>query len=92
MSIKYLDLPDLDKLIEGLEKKWGISTMEMLGKSSVRENIPEVVLLKWETYVRQRLLLREHYAKLRADYLSHIPRSSGSGNRLTSKELSELAA
>jgi hypothetical protein len=92
VSIKYLDIPDLDKLIDGLEKKWGISTMEMLGKSAVRGNIPEIVLLQWETYVRQRILLREHYKKLRADYLSHIPRSSGSGKALTPKELSELAA
>jgi hypothetical protein len=91
VPVKYLDLPDLDKRIEGLEKKWNISTMEMLGNPAVRVNIPETVLLKWETYVRQRLILREHYGKLRADYLSHIPRS-GSGNTLTPQELSELAA
>jgi hypothetical protein len=91
VPVKYLDLPDLDKLIEGLEKKWNISTMEMLGNPSARVSIPEIVLLKWETYVRQRLILREHYERLRADYLSHIPRTE-SGNSVTPQELSELAA
>jgi hypothetical protein len=91
VSTTYLDLPDLDDLIRGLEKKWAILSMEMLVNPSVRAKIPEHVLLRWEAYIRQRLQLREHYEKLRANYLSHIPQSE-SGNELTPKDMSELAA
>jgi len=87
----FLDLADLDKLIHELETEWKADSIDMLRDQSVRSRIPEHVLLRWETYIRQRLYLREYDREIHADYLSRIPRSKD-GNRLTPKELSELAA
>jgi hypothetical protein len=91
MPTTYLDLADLDSLIKGLERRWGVESVDMLRDESIRALIPELALLRWETFIRQRIMLRDHDQQVRAKYLSNIPKSS-SENRVTSKEMSELAA
>lgn len=91
MPTTYLDLTDLDNIIKGLEKRWRVESVDMLRDESVRARIPELVLLRWETFIRQRIMLRDHDQQVRAKYLSNLPKSV-SENRVTSKEMSELAA
>jgi hypothetical protein len=91
MPTTYLDIADLDNLIAGLEQRWNVQSIDMLRDASIRAQIPEIVLLRWETFIRQRIVLREHDGQVRSKYLSNIPKSD-SENRVTSKEMSELAA
>jgi len=91
MPTTHLDEADLNNLIADLENRWGAKSVDMLKDNSIRDRIPEIVLLRWETFIRQRIMLREHDGKVRSEYLSQIPKSS-TQNRVTSKEMSELAA
>ncbi len=91
MPTTYLNLNDLDKLIEDLEQQWSAKSVDMLKDKSVRARVPEIVLLRWETFIKQRIVLREHDGRVRSEYLSRIPKSRAQ-NRVTPKEMSELAA
>lgn len=92
MPTIFLNLTDLDNLIRTMEKTWDTSSVEMLRNESVRERIPEDVLLRWETYIRQRIHLRDASEQLRADYLAGVPRTTRSQRALTSKDQVDLAA
>jgi hypothetical protein len=91
MSITYLDLTDLDNRISEYENRWNVQSIDMLKDERVRSRIPESVLLRWETFVRQRVMLRQNDIEVRSVYLSNIPKSTAE-NHLTSKELVDLAA
>jgi hypothetical protein len=76
MPTTVLNITDLDNLIRGFETLYGISTLEMLKDASTRKKISEDVLLRWETYVRQRVLLREADAQVRSQYLAKVKAES----------------
>jgi hypothetical protein len=70
MRIVYRNLNDLDEVIRAYEKRYGISSVEMLKDSSVRSKINEDELLKWEAYLTQRRRLLDHNAEVHQHYLS----------------------
>ncbi|HEY3973741.1 MAG TPA: hypothetical protein VGM18_12100 [Candidatus Sulfotelmatobacter sp.] len=76
MPTTVLNITDLDNLIRGLEDQYGISSLEMLKDTAARKKLSEDVLLRWETYVRQRLLLREVDAEVRSGYLAKVKAKS----------------
>ena len=81
MPTTVLNLTDLDNRIRGFEQKYAVSSVDMLKEKSVRDQIPEDDILRWETYVYQRVRLRDIYDQLRGDYLSKLPQpDSGSEN------------
>jgi len=92
MPTTFLNLTDLDNIIRGLEKAWETSSVEMLKEESVRTRIPEDILLQWETYLRQRIHLRDLHEQLRTDYLSHVTHSSEARKAPTPSDQIELAA
>src|ERR1019366_6115550 len=76
MPTAYLNLTDLDNRIRDLESRYKVTSYEMLRDDSVRSRISEDALLRWETYVRQRVYLRDLNDHRHSEYLSHI-RSKG---------------
>jgi hypothetical protein len=73
MPTTVLNLTDLDNRIRGYEQKYEVSSVDMLKEKSVRDQIPEDDILRWETYVYQRVRLRDVYDRLKGDYLSKLP-------------------
>jgi hypothetical protein len=78
MPTTYLNLTDLDNRIRNLEHRHRASSFEMLTDESVRSRISEDVILKWETYVRQRSHLRDLNDHEHSEYLSHISQKNKS--------------
>jgi hypothetical protein len=76
MPTTYLTLTDLENRISDLERRYGVPTYEMLKDEPVRSRISEDVLLRWETYVRQRAYLIETYAQTHSEYLAQVRQSS----------------
>ena len=72
MPTTVLNVTDLDNLIHRFEGKYKVSSVEMLRDQSVRANISEDVLLRWESYVRNRIALREIDEETRKHYLSNL--------------------
>lgn len=72
MPTTVLNLTDLDNLIHRFEEKYKASSIEMLRDQSVRAKISEDVLLRWESYVRNRIALREIDEETRKHYLSNL--------------------
>lgn len=72
MPTTYLNLTDLDNRIRDLEHRHQVTSYDMLKDESVRSRISEDVLLRWETYVRQRVYLRDLNNHRHSEYLSHI--------------------
>jgi len=72
MSITMLNLTDLDNIIRSFEKRYGLSSMEMLRNEDFRAKTSEDVLLKWESYVNQRVWLRDSYEETHREYLSQV--------------------
>lgn len=67
-----LNLTDLDNIIRRFEQQYQITTVEMLKDSATRAKISEDVLLRWETYVEQRIRLRDASDETRRCYLSDV--------------------
>ena len=80
MPTTYLNLTDLDKRIRDFESRYQITSYDMLRDDSARSRISEDVLLRWETYVRQRVYLRDLNDHRHSEYLSHI-RSKGTTSK-----------
>lgn len=76
MPTTFLNLTDLDNRIRDLENRYQTTSYEMLRDETVRSHISEDVLLRWETYIRQRVYLRDLNDHKHSEYLSHI-RSKG---------------
>ena len=72
MRTTVLNLTDLDNRIRDYENRFGATSVEMLQDESVRARISEDILLKWETYVRQRSYLREMNLDCHRTYLDHL--------------------
>jgi len=72
MPTATLNLTDLDNLIRGFEQRYGVSSVDMLKEPAVRNKISEDVLLRWETYVYQRVRLRDLSEETHRDYLSKV--------------------
>ncbi len=68
-----LGLPELDALIQGLEQKYGISTLDFFsgGEESI-SGIEEDDIFKWEAYTSLRLELRRTNTEVSSDYLSQL--------------------
>jgi hypothetical protein len=80
MPTTVLNLTDLDNRIRGYEQKYAVSSVDMLKEKSVRDHIPEDDILRWETYVYQRVRLRDIYDRLRGDYLSKLPQGDSASD------------
>jgi hypothetical protein len=76
MPTTILNLSDLDNLISDFEHQFGVSSLDMLKEQAVRRTIPEDVLLRWETYVFQRVNLRKVSEDLHREYLLKLHRES----------------
>lgn len=87
MPTNYLNLTDLDNRIRDLERRYEVTSYDMLKDSSVRSRIPEDALLRWETYVRQRVYLRDENNCRHSEYLNHIRARVGRTKQAKSTEL-----
>ena len=81
MPTTVLNLTDLDNLIRDFEQRYAVSSVDMLKEKSTRDRIPEDDLLRWETYVYQRVRLRDMYDQMRGDYLSKLPGPDSSADK-----------
>lgn len=72
MTMRMLNLTDLDNTIRSFEKLYGVSSLEMLRDEAFRAKVSEDVLLRWEAYVSQRGWLREAYDTTHREYLSQL--------------------
>src|SRR5579859_7182713 len=59
MPTTVLNLTDLDNIIRRFEKAYNVTSVAMLKDETVRSKISEDALLRWETYVEQRVRLRD---------------------------------
>jgi hypothetical protein len=73
MPTTVLNLTDLDNIIRRFEQAYSVTSVDMLKDKAVRSKISEDVLLRWETYVNQRVRLRD------ASEQTHRPRRSAGG-------------
>jgi hypothetical protein len=88
MPTTYLNLTDLDNRIRDLERQHGATSYDMLKDCSVRSRIPEDALLRWETYVRQRVYLRDLNNYRHSEYLNRIRSKSSRAKQQEPTELS----
>ncbi len=72
MPTTVLNLTDLDNIIRRLEQLYQVSSVDMLKDEAVRSKISEDVLLRWETYVEQRVRLRDVSEQTHRCYLSDV--------------------
>ena len=85
MPTTILNLTDLDNIIRRFEQQYQVTSLEMLKNTAVRSKISEDVLLRWETYVEQRIRLRDASDRTHRCYLSDVEedhRGEKSGRRL----------
>jgi len=72
MPTTVLNLTDLDNIIRRFEQAYNATSVDMLKDEAVRSKISEDVLLRWETYVNQRVRLRDVSEQTHRDYLSNV--------------------
>lgn len=92
MAITFLNLNDLDDRIHEFERRYDTTSVEMLKDESKRSQIPEDVLLKWETYITQRLHLREINRDRHSSYLGSLTAGRKSAPSKTEADELSLAA
>jgi hypothetical protein len=92
MPTTILNLADLDNLIAKFEQKYNVSSLQMLKDANVRKQIAEDVLLRWETYVGQRIQLRELYQHTHNEYLGKLKIEPDSGRSQAPSDEVALAA
>jgi hypothetical protein len=72
MPTTVLNLTDLDNIIRRFEKTYNATSVDMLKDEAVRSKISEDALLRWETYVEQRIRLRDLSEHTHRHYLSKV--------------------
>jgi hypothetical protein len=73
MQELMLGLPELDALIQGLEDKYGITTLQFFsGGEDCLSGIEEDDIFKWEAYESMRSSLKRANAEVTSDYLSKL--------------------
>ena len=75
MPTVVLNLTDLDNLVRKYEQKYATSSVDMLKEKSIRDRIPEDDIMRWETYIYQRVGLRDASDEIRGGYLARLPQS-----------------
>jgi hypothetical protein len=72
MPTTFLNLTDLDNIIRRFEKAYNVSSVDMLKDEATRAKISEDALLRWETYLEQRVRLRDLSEQTHRQYLSNL--------------------
>lgn len=85
----FLSLNDVEEMILGFERKYGLSSAEFFRDEEVRQQLPEDDVFRWDALIYHRLALKESYQEVRAAYLAHLGHSSEKGrpNRENQEEL-----
>jgi hypothetical protein len=87
----FLSLNDVEEMILGFERKYGLSSAEFFRDEEVRERLPEDDVFRWDALIYHRLALKESYQEVRCTYLTQLGQSSGEV-RLDKENQEELLA
>ena len=71
-----LSLNDVEEMILGFERKYGLSSPDFFGSPDVKAALPEDDVFRWEALIYHRSALKETYQEVQGGYLSNLGRSS----------------
>jgi len=71
-----LTLNDVEEMILGFERQYGISSAEFFRNEEVRRTLPEDDVFRLEALIDHRLALRESYQVVHSEYLTRLIQSS----------------
>jgi len=72
-----LSLNDIEEMIRGFERKYGLSSPEFFGSQEIKQRLPEDDVFRWEALIYHRVALKETYQDVHSGYLAHLGRSPG---------------
>jgi hypothetical protein len=78
-----LSLNDVEEMILGFERRYGVSSAEFFRDDELRRQLPEDDVFRWEALIDHRFALKESYQELHSAYLTHLGQS---GEARTDKE------
>jgi hypothetical protein len=87
-----LSLNDVEEMILGFERKYGISSADFFGDSEGKKHVPEDDIFQWDMLIYHRLALRESSQEIRSVYLTHLGRSAEKEVRSEKENQCALAA
>jgi hypothetical protein len=68
---------DVEEMIDGFERKYGMSSPEFFGSEEAKQRVPEDDAFRWEALIYHRFALKEEYQEVRSEYLAHLGRPTG---------------
>ncbi len=78
---------DVDEMISGFERKYGVSSVEFFRNQEIRQRLPEDDVFRWEALIDHRLALRESYQEVHSGYLAHLSPSKEIRSDVETQEL-----
>jgi len=87
-----LSLSDVEEMILGFERKYGISSTEFFRDEKIRQELPEDDVFSWDAAIYHRLALRETYREVHGAYLNQLGHSSTEARPDKEKQEELLAA
>ena len=72
----FLSLNDVEEMITGFERKYGLSSTEFFRDEEVRQQLPEDDVFHWDALIYHRLALKETYQEVHSAYLNQLDQSS----------------
>ena len=85
-----LSLNDVEEMILGFERKYGLSSPDFFGNPDVKQQLPEDDVFRWEALIYHRSALKETYQEVQSGYLTHLGQSPEEAR--ADKETQELLA
>jgi len=70
-----LSLNDVEEMIFGFERKYGLSSPDFFGNPEAKQRVPEDDAFRWEALIYHRFALKETYQEVQSEYLARLGRS-----------------
>jgi hypothetical protein len=87
-----LSLNDVEDMILGFERKYGVSSADFFGDPEVKKLVPEDDIFQWDMLIYHRLALKESSQEIRSAYLTNLGQSSEKEVRSEKENQYALAA
>jgi hypothetical protein len=72
-----LSLNDVEEMILGFERKYGLSSPDFFGSQEAKQRLPEDDVFRWEALIYHRSALKETNQEVHSAYLTHLSQSPG---------------